>query len=131
MSTVSPDKSLSETVLIARQDGAEFRSVYLRLEDDGGIKMDAQDIGPIVTQFWGDDDYEFWVHVPPASVSKLALELLRDKLSGQLDKVPPASASKLAFELLREKFSGRLDAVDAFRIWCVEHGVQHKFDSWV
>jgi hypothetical protein len=28
---------------IARQVGTEFRSVYLRLEDDGGIKMDAQD----------------------------------------------------------------------------------------
>jgi hypothetical protein len=114
---------------IARQDGAELRSVYLRLEDGGGIKMDAQDIGPTVTQFWGDADYEYWVHVPRAEVSKLALELLREK--GQLDAVPPASASKLAFELLREKFSGRLDAVDAFRDWCVVHGVQHEFDSWV
>ena len=57
---------------IARKDGVEFRSVRLRLEDDGGIKMDAQDIGPTVTRAWGSDDYEFWVRVPPASVSKLA-----------------------------------------------------------
>jgi hypothetical protein len=92
---------------IARQEGAEFRSVRLALEDDGAIKMDAQDIGPTVTQIWGDDDYEFWVRVPPASVSKLA------------------------FELLREKFSGQLGAVDAFRDWCKAHGVQYEFDSWV
>ena len=52
---------------IARKDGVEFRSVRLRLEDDGGIKMDAQDIGPTVTQFWDHDDYEFWVRVPPVA----------------------------------------------------------------
>jgi hypothetical protein len=92
---------------IARQEGAEFRSVRLAVEDDGAIKMDAQDIGPTVTQFWGDDEYEFWVRVPPTSVSKLA------------------------FELLREKFSGQLGAVDAFRDWCKAHGVQCEFDSWV
>ena len=96
-----------QMIEIARQEGTEFRSVRLALEDDGAIKMDAQDIGPIVTQIWGDDDYEFWVRVPSVSVSKLA------------------------FELLREKFAGQLGAVDAFRDWCKAHGVEHEFDSWV
>src|SRR5262249_16916554 len=62
----------SRAIEIARREGTEFRSVYLSLEDDGTIKMDAQDIGPTVTEHWGDDDYEFWVRVPPASVPKLA-----------------------------------------------------------
>ena len=97
----------SHVVEIARQEGTEFRSVRLSLEDDGTIKMDAQDMGPTVTQFWGDSDYEFWVRVPPASLPKLA------------------------FELLREKFTGQLGAVDAFRDWCRTHGVQHEFDSWI
>src|SRR5262249_5315453 len=39
----------------------------LAVEEDGAIKMDAQDIGPTVTQICGDDDYEFWVRVPSAS----------------------------------------------------------------
>jgi hypothetical protein len=97
----------SETIEIARQEGVEFRSVRLTLEDDGAIKMDAQDMGPSVSQIWGDDDYEFWVYVAPATVAKLA------------------------FELLREKFAGQLGAVSAFRDWCTAHGVEHKFDSWV
>jgi hypothetical protein len=97
----------NHVIEIARQEGTEFRSVHLTLEDDGGIEMGAQDIGPMVTQIWGDDDYEFWVRVPSAAVSKLA------------------------FELLREKFSGQLGAVDAFRNWCKAHDVQHEFDSWV
>jgi len=48
----------SHVTEIARQDGAESCSMHLALEHDGGIKMDAQDIGPTVTQIWGDDDYE-------------------------------------------------------------------------
>lgn len=92
---------------IARQEGTEFRSVRLTLEDDGGIKLDAQDIGPTVTEIWGDGDYEFWVRVEPATLPRLA------------------------FELLREKFTGQLGAVDAFRSWCKAHDVAHEFDSWV
>jgi hypothetical protein len=92
----------NHVVEIARQEGAEFRSVRLSLEDDGTIKMGAQDIGPTVTRIWGDDDYEFWVLVPPASLPKLAFELLREN-----------------------------GAVDAFRNWCRTHGVEHEFDSWI
>ncbi len=97
----------SHVIEIARQEGTEFRSVRLTLADDGAIKMDAQDMGPIVTEIWGDSDYEFWVDIAPAAVPKLA------------------------FELLREKFAGQLGAVDAFRDWCKAHGVEHEFDSWV
>ena len=97
----------SHAIEIARQEGTEFRSVRLTLEDDGAIKMDAQDIGPTVTEFWGDSDYEFWVRVPPASLPKLA------------------------FELLREKFAGQLGAIDALRTWCGAHGIAHEFDSWI
>jgi hypothetical protein len=97
----------SHVIEIARQEGTEFRSVRLALEDDGSINMDAQDIGPTVTSIWGDSDYEFWVRVAPPSLPKLA------------------------FELLREKYAGQLGGVDAFRDWCKAHGVEHEFGSWV
>jgi hypothetical protein len=96
-----------QVIEIARQDEAEFRSVRLTLDEDGIITMDAQDMGPTVSKIWGDDDYEFWVRVAPASLPKLA------------------------FELLSEKFAGRLDAVDAFRDWCKAHDIEHEFGSWV
>lgn len=92
---------------ISRREGVEFRSVRLTLEDDGTIKMDAQDMGPTVVKIWGDSDYEFWVRVAPSAVPRLA------------------------FELLREKFTGQPGAVDAFRDWCKAHAVEHEFDSWV
>jgi hypothetical protein len=98
---------MSSHVEIARQEGTEFRSVRLTLEDDGAIKMDAQDMGPTVEEIWGDSDYEFWVHIAPAALPKLA------------------------FELLREKFAGQLGAVDALRDWCKAQGIEHEFGSWV
>ena len=53
----------SQAIEICRQEGDEFRSVRLTIEDDGAIKMDAQDIGPTVAQIWDEDEYEFWVRV--------------------------------------------------------------------
>ena len=96
-----------QVIEIARREGTEFRSVRLTLDDGGVITMDAQDMGPTVSKIWGDDDYEFWTRVEPASLPKLA------------------------FELLREKFAGRLDAVAAFRDWCKAHDIEHEFGSWV
>jgi hypothetical protein len=96
-----------QVIEIARREGTEFRSVRLTLDEGGVITMDAQDMGPTVRKIWGDDDYEFWTRVEPASLPKLA------------------------FELLREKFAGRLDAVDAFRDWCKAHDIEHEFGSWV
>ena len=96
-----------QTIEIARQEGRNFRSVRLTVGADGAVKMDAQDIGGATEEFWGEDEYEFWVCVPPTALPKLI------------------------FELLREKFAGQLGAVDAFRNWCKAHGVEHEFDSWV
>ena len=89
-----------------RQEGANSRFVNLTVKPDGSVLMEAQDMGEKVEQIWGDSDYEYWVHVAPPSLPKLA------------------------FELLREKFAGRLDAVEAFRDWCQAHGVEHEFGNY-
>ncbi|MBV8537703.1 MAG: hypothetical protein JO128_19065 [Alphaproteobacteria bacterium] len=95
-----------DVIEIARQEGAEFRSVRLGVEDGGAIQLAAQDIGPKVAAIMGNEEYEFWVRVEPPALSKLA------------------------FELLREKFAGQLRAVDTFRDWCKAHGIEHEFGSW-
>ncbi len=47
-----------------RQEGAEFRSVRLSVFGDGSICLDAQDMGKLTEEIWGDEDCEFWVNVP-------------------------------------------------------------------
>jgi hypothetical protein len=90
-----------------RQEGAEFRSVRLSVGPDGSIHLDAQDMGKIVEQIWGDDDYEFWVDVPATAIRKLV------------------------FALLRDRYAGRTGAVDEFRTFCEKEDIEHKWDSWV
>jgi hypothetical protein len=90
-----------------RQEGDNFRSVRLSVNADGSIKLDAQDMGKLVKEIWGDDDYEFWVNVPATALPKLV------------------------FVLLREKYSGRDKAVDEFRAFCKREEIEHAWDSWV
>ena len=44
---------------IFRQEGDKFRSICVTLEPDGTLMLDAQDMGPLVKEVWGDSDYEF------------------------------------------------------------------------
>jgi hypothetical protein len=91
---------------IYRQEGAEFRSVRLSVRPDGSLCLDAQDMGKLVKEIWGDDDYEFWVDIPATALPKLV------------------------FALIREKYSGRSRAVDELRAFCEKEGIEHQWDSW-
>src|SRR5262245_17660031 len=56
-----------ESVELFRQDGEKFRSVRLLIEKDGAIRLDAQDIGPRVKQWWGGKPGHDAVGVVPHS----------------------------------------------------------------
>jgi hypothetical protein len=96
-----------ERTKIAQETGVESRYISLAIRDDGSIRMDGADWGPTAEQFWGSDEYEFWVTVPSHAVAKLA------------------------FVLLQDKFTGRAEAVSEFRDFCKQHDVEHSFDNWV
>ncbi len=91
---------------IARQEGADFRSVRLQLQADGAIRMHAYDMARTAEHEDRGTAAEFSVTVPPAEVANLALVLLR------------------------EKFGGRLQAVTEFRDFCKRHEVVNTFDTW-
>ena len=89
-----------------RQEGDAFRSVRLSVNADGSVRLEAQDMGKVVEEIWGDSDYEFWTDVPASALCKLA------------------------FALLREKYVGRERAVDEFRAFCEKEEIEHRWDSW-
>ena len=94
------------TTEVYRQDGEHFRSIMVTLEPNGTLMVDAQDMGPLVQQVFGDSDYEFWV------------------------RVPPEAAGRLAFALLKKMYGGRDRAVDEFRDFCISEGIPHEAASW-
>jgi hypothetical protein len=59
-----------------RNEGPEFRSVRIDINEDGSLRLHAQDMGESVEKAWGGDDYEFWVDVPAGATRKLLFALL-------------------------------------------------------
>ncbi|NNG57129.1 hypothetical protein [Sphingomonas paucimobilis] len=95
-----------DTVQLALRDEEEFTSVDMALTAEGGIDLSGQDMGPIVKQTWGDDDYEYGVRIAPADVSKLA------------------------FALIAEHYHGDLQAVQKVRELAERHGINPQFWDW-
>lgn len=103
MSDLRPEELREE---IYRQPMPNFRSIAVTLYRNGSLKVDAQDMGKVTEEFWGDSDYEFWIDIPPEA------------------------AAKLAYALLRKHYAGREHAVDEIRALCAEAGVPHENGSW-
>jgi len=99
-----PYERLTEEIF--RQEGDNFRSICVTLEPDGALMLDAQDMGPLVQEVWGDSDYEFWC------------------------RIPPEAAAWLAFALLRKLYANRAQAVDELRALCASEGVPHENGSY-
>ncbi len=96
----------NDDVEIARQEGAEFRSVRLQLQADGGVRLHAFDKGATAKLTFDRDEYEFWVTIPPQAVGRLA------------------------YELLKERFGGRLQAVTELRDFCKKNEIVNEFGTW-
>ncbi len=91
---------------IFRQEASIFRSVHLYVEDNGDVKLSAQDVGQWVDEVWYDSDYEHWV------------------------TVQGIGAKRLLFTLLRDKFQSRPNAVTDFKAFCEANDIVHEFDCW-
>ena len=72
---------------IALQDGVEYRSVDLALEANGSLDLSAQDVGPMVREYWGDSDYEYGIRIYVEDMSKFAFALIVEFCKADLDSV--------------------------------------------
>ena len=55
---------LKEVVLLEERNGADSRSVWASLAENGNLIISGQDIGPGVERVFGSDEYEFSHRVP-------------------------------------------------------------------
>jgi hypothetical protein len=69
---------------IFRQEAPNFRSVDLYVEDNGDVKLSAQDMGQWVDEVWYDSDYEHWVTVQGIGAKRLLFTLLHDKFQSSV-----------------------------------------------
>ncbi len=84
-------------------------SIYIDAEigDSGDLLLSGQDIGKAPEEYWGDADYEYWVHVPAEHKDDVLLALV--------EKV----------------YGGNRSAISDFRAFLKEKGIPSTFHSWV
>ena len=68
---------MEKTMEIFREDGIEFTSIRTNFGADGTLSINGQDMGPMVEQFWGDDDYEYFLSIPKKSIEMFLLHLMK------------------------------------------------------
>jgi hypothetical protein len=110
---------------VLRPGTSTFQGVFVSAES-GDLVFEAQDVGALPDEVWGDSDYEWWVTVAaankPAVLAALRAEHGEPAAEGEGDAP--------LFALLQVAFGGRPDAVDAARHWLDEKSIAHSFSSW-
>ena len=86
--------------------GKELTTTAAEFLKDGTLRISGADFGPTVEEWWGDDDYEYWMQIAPEDSKKLFLLILREAFNADL---------KLTFTGLKEL--------------CEANGINPKFNS--
>jgi hypothetical protein len=103
-----------------------LQDVYVSAES-GDLVFEAQDVGALPQEMWGDSDYEWWVTVAAADKPAVLAALRAEH--GEPAVEDDGDVPLLA--LIRVAFGGRPDAVDAARHWLDERSIPHSFSSWI
>ena len=98
--------SKHKKVQLYEERGETSRYIDAKITEDGALVIFGQDVGKLPQEFWGDADYEFWVHVPAQYKDDVLLALL-EKL-----------------------YAGNPKAVDEFRDFMRSRAIPVKFDTW-
>ena len=103
---VGENGSSSERIKLYEKRGETSIFIDAEITDSGDLQLSGQDIGKAPREFWGDDDYEYWLIVP----------------SEQKDRTLLA--------LLEELYGGNPRAVSGFQEFLKRKGIPCAFHSW-
>ena len=92
---------------IYRRDGEAFSSIRAVFDANGNLKIDGQDMGPLVEQFFGDDDFEYYLTIPKEELKNFTLEVLKKTFN---------QTKPLGFYDLKDM--------------CKDAGIKHCYDWW-
>jgi hypothetical protein len=93
---------IDRIVLRDEQEGRDTRHLEARIDAEGDLVLEGQDLGPQVRKFFRTGEYEYFYKIPAGYKDTLLLKLLKEKFDEGvvLDK------------------------------WLKEHGVPYRFFNW-
>jgi len=96
----------SKKVQLLEERGPTSRFIHARIEDNGNLIVEGQDVGEAPQKWFEDEDYEFWVTVRAEDKDSVILALIE------------------------RLFGGRFSAVDEFREFLKEKCIQFGWMTW-
>ncbi len=102
-----PNEFEPRRVQLLEERGETSRFIDAKIDEHGDLIVSGQDVGKAPREWWGDDDYEFWVTVKSEHKDKVILALI-EKL-----------------------YSGNFRAVDEFRDFLQSKGIPFGWMTWV
>ena len=75
-------KKAPTTVRLVDIHGPARTWVDVEINDNGDLVFSAQDVGNVPEEFWGDSDYEYWLHIAAADKDRVLLALIQKMYSG-------------------------------------------------
>jgi hypothetical protein len=93
-------------VLLFEERGSTSRFIHARIENNGNLVVEGQDVGAAPLEWFDDEDYEFIVTVSKEEKDRVLLALIQ------------------------KVFGGKFRAVDDFREFLEEKGVPFGWMTW-
>jgi hypothetical protein len=111
-------------------------SVFIdaEIDEQGRLGLSGQDIGKAPKDWFGHDDYEYWV-VVAASDKERVLSILLGQTAGGRQFRPAGDASEdekdwALLTVIEKTYGGDLRAVEAFRDLLKANGIRFEFRTY-
>jgi hypothetical protein len=105
-----------------------------KLGEKGALVIEGYDIGGDVEGMFGDDDYEYWIEVPPSAIKAFvraaSAALGTPARRGAASPPDPLALIKALFVPADGKGSAILESESGLMEWLKRHGIKYTFDSW-
>lgn len=103
---MNDDVKSKRRVQLVEKGGKTSIHVRAEIDDRGNLLISGQDVGEAAREFWGDDDYEYWLLVESAEKDHLLLKLIQ------------------------HVYGGKPRAFEEFLAWVKANGIPYTFDSY-
>ncbi len=137
----------TKKIHLYEDQGETSRYIDAEINEDGDLVISGQDVGKAPREFWGDADYEFWVHVPAkhkGDVFRVLLDRLTNESKEDKDEfrdfmrsrkilwahMPAEHKDEVLLMLIKKVYADNPKTVDEFRDYLKSRGIPVEFATW-
>jgi len=137
----------TKKVQLYEEQGETSRYIHAEINKDGDLVILGQDVGKAPLEFWGDSDYEFWIHVPAeykGDIFRVLLDRLTNESKEAEDEfrdfmrsrkilwihMPTEHRDDALLALLKKIYADNPRTIDDFRDYMRPRKIPVQFDTW-